>query len=226
MSITHLPFFGIHEDTETGVKWLVQDRTHDNVVGLSKKSFKPMVDKGHKCPHHIVLQKDGMMSFSGNEKGAYDVIYNHPLTFQIAPIVDISPSKFLYIIVKDLEQTLALSYLMMMNSPVVPINTPLAMVGLNTQHVFAKLNSSNISRFLITGVDSDMTSELTGWVRMTFGCQGKLLMCGERFHSYNLSRVVEVAEMDNELTAAVLSVKRSEFYKSIGSQIVYNHLRP
>jgi hypothetical protein len=226
MSTVHLPFFGIHEDTETGVKWLVQDRAHDNVVGLAKKSFKPVVDKALKCPHHIVLPKKINFESSKKELETYDIIINHPITKHIAPIPDNSAAKFVYVIAKSLEESMALSYLMMMNSPVVPMNTPIALVGLSTQHIFAKLNASNIARYLITGVESDMTSELTGWVRMTFGCQGKLIMSGEKFHSYELNRVTEIVEMDKELTDLVLSNKNSELYKSIGAALVYNYLRP
>lgn len=226
MSTVYLPFFGIHEDTETGVKWLVQDRTHNNVVGLTKKSFKPVVDKALKCPHHIVLPKDEIFRGTTQEVDCWGLIKNHPIARQIIPIPDNNAAKFVYVLTKNLEETMALSYLMMMNSPVIPMNTPIALVGLGTQHIFAKLNASNIARYLITGVESDMVTDIESWVRMTFGCQGKLIMSGEKFYSYSLSRVTEVLEMDKELTDAVLSMKNSEFYKTVGANLVYNYLRP
>ena len=221
-----LDCYGVHEDTEYGFKWLVQEHRQDNLVGVDSQQIQFNVPKKKQCPHNINLPKNGVMELKTDEEASfYETFKDHPIVQSFAPL-PVDNNKPLYILTNTMQDELALMYLAAMTSPVFRVVIPVTFVLTATKQLNFILDSSNLTRVLISGIEHTNLKTLELWTKTAFSSRGKVIFSGETFYDFTLRSVMDVVEMDPELTDAVLKLINVEFYQRLGAKILYDYMEP
>lgn len=215
--VTH---FGVHEDPDTGAKWLLQASGVISGIGLEKKDNPFKILAGRRCTHMIKLESEKPKLYDelSDIRGTEIFKYMSPVPYK-------PDQRIVHIHTPRLNHALAVNYLQMMQSPTMSLNCPIILAKNTLPWVFMVLNSSNISRYMITGITADNGVFINQMVQLSFGVQGRLFLAGEKVPTYSLGGVVEFTELTDKQVEKILEFKDSDEYRKLGGYLMYKYLR-
>lgn len=215
-----IPYFGVYEDPELGVSWLVQRHGGQSTVGLPDSEC-PVRGPAMDCPHDITL------GLEPNNTTLKSFKYlKSDLLFQVMlPIPKKESFKAVYVVTDGMKDWMALNLLQKMCSPVGTCYMSVDTAMMMKRRLFDLLNSSNIINLVITGITPLKLSALTELVHMSMGGKGTIIFAGEKIPPYNYKDILTFMEMEPEFTKAVMQMDFEDEINKLGSAILTRYTR-
>lgn len=214
--------FGLFKEPSTDAWLLVQDSI-ETAIGWNSVSdvYSPPTRFGP-CLHHIDLSSpEPSTKFIIDMKG----LSSYPLYQFMMPTLDTNRKKILHVATNSFRDTAAMSVLQKMVQYHYPLVCPARLLKGSTPTILKSLRSSNLVRQVVTGIESDRLKDVNGFVSMTMGAQGSLILMGDKIPPYHYSGVVEFATPDDRWTDKILEHENSGEFELLGASIIRSFMR-
>lgn len=208
--------YGIHEDSETSLKWLVQSSGITNAVGIERKFFKEKLQVSKKtCPHNILLPK------SVKEEDHFLTQFRNTELKYFLPTIN-TQERRLFMSISQMQDYYALSRLISLRSPTQHTMVSIEMAAV--RQIREWLSASNLSLVVVTGHSEHDVPKIKAITQATLGVGGTLIFAGGPVYSYELSQIYTEVSTTKWLMEAVLKEDSLDLYKKIGAAELFKEM--
>ncbi len=215
MELTSVPCYGVHTDPQTGVRWGLQAKRRDNVVGLPSTMCPFLPPRTLACPHDLLLSTSGA---SEVPRG-----FNNPLASRLVPQLRGYQERPLFILLDREDDALQLINLQRTLIPTTRANSHIDR-GIPAALYYADrmCNNTNLGHFLLWGISAENAHKLINLRTQTIGFSSPMIYAGTQLpaymrHQFNVykasaSELEEVSSLSDE---DMLALSSYAFYKTL-----------
>ena len=215
--------YGLYNDTDEGVKWLIQQGVTKNAIGLSDKAC-PFRIKTHlkMCTHKfnldVNLQDD--MKFREYEF----LLPNSDLLKAFDPVLSLASKKAIYFQVTDVKQFNIIVKAQQVLNPSITLSLSAQLAKEQSSLIFKRLDCSNLGSYVVYGLEPEHLKLVDSLARAALVSKGKLILCGKPMPLYNTKDLIDVKTIDPNTTRFFSNINEAKL-REIGSYRLKKFMR-